>query len=166
MRYLPTGRPVLNFLQLSLLIEHPFDNMVGMRAALDLLHQGTTAVLGADIALVPVDDIGPHVLSMQLEMDRIRIAQSRLLLEADRHRIWKLSGHRSIEDWLAAKGKTTKTAASKQKQLGEALNKSKDLADAVDAGDISPDTASALLPALGSDHSGSNADLVDICKGA
>ncbi|MCU1365900.1 MAG: hypothetical protein JWN39_1539, partial [Ilumatobacteraceae bacterium] len=78
----------------------------------------------------------------------------------------KQSGHRSIEDWFAAKGKTTKTAASKQKRLGEALNKSKELADAVDAGEISPDTASALLPALGSDHSGSNADLVAICKGA
>ncbi|MCU1387063.1 MAG: hypothetical protein JWL72_401 [Ilumatobacteraceae bacterium] len=121
-----------------------FDSMVGMRAALDLLHQGTTALLGVDLALVPVDDLGPSILSMQVEMDMIRVAQSRALLEADRHLIWKQSGHRSIEDWLAAKGKTTKTAASKQRKLGEALNKSKDLADAVDAGEISPDTASAL----------------------
>ncbi|MCU1398498.1 MAG: hypothetical protein JWN62_1607 [Acidimicrobiales bacterium] len=137
-----------------------------MRAALDLLHQGTTAVAGVAIALVGVDDLGPTVLAIQMEMDRLRVVQSRVLLEADRHRIWKLSGHRSIEDWFAAKGKTTKTAASKQRKLGEALNKSKDLADAVDAGEISPDTASALLPALDSGHSGSNADLVDACKGA
>ncbi|MCU1401100.1 MAG: hypothetical protein JWN62_4209, partial [Acidimicrobiales bacterium] len=112
--------------------------MLGMRAALDLLHQGTSAVAGVDIALVGVDDLGPTVLAIQMEMDRLRVVHSRVLLEADRHRIWKLSGHRSIEDWFAAKGKTTKAAASKQKQLGEALNTSKDLADAVDAGEISP----------------------------
>ncbi len=147
-------------------MERLFDSVAGMRAALDLLAQGTTALMAADTAQVPVDDLGPHVLSLQAELDRIRIVQSRLLLEADRHRNWKQSGHRSIEDWLAANGKTTKAAASNQNRLGEALNTSKDLADAVDAGEITPDTAAALLPALGSEHSGNEADLIDVCKGA
>ena len=137
-----------------------------MRTALTTIRQGTTALLAADVAMVCADDLGPHILLMQIEIDRIRITQSRLLLEADRHGIWKASGHRSVEDWFAAKGRTTKTAASSQKRLGEALNKSKDLADAVDAGEISPDTAGALLPTLGSDTSGDLAELIDLCKGA
>ncbi|MCU1394167.1 MAG: hypothetical protein JWM34_2595, partial [Ilumatobacteraceae bacterium] len=137
-----------------------------MQSALDTIHQGTTALLAADAALLPVDELGPCILSMQAEIDRIRIAQARALLEADRHRIWMASGHRSIEAWLAANGKTTTGAAAQQKKLGEALDKSPELADAVSAGDITPDTAAALLPALGSDHTGDVAELVEACKGA
>jgi hypothetical protein len=137
-----------------------------MKSALDTIHQGTTALLTGDVALIPVADLGPAILQIQTETDRLRIVQSRLLLEADRAQIWKTGGHRSIEDWLAAKGKTTLSAAGRQKKLGEALDKSKELADAVDAGEISPDTAGALLPTLDADHSGDVAELVDACKGA
>ena len=88
--------------------------MMDMKSALDTIHEGTTALASADVV------------------------QSRLLAEADRHQIWKVSGHRSIEEWLAANGKTTLGAAGRQK-LGAALGKSKELADAVDNGEISPD---------------------------
>ncbi len=71
----------------------------------------------------------PHVLTMQAEIDRIKVVQSRLILEADRHRIWAASGHRNIEAWLAANGRTTVAAATKQKQLGEALNASRGLSN-------------------------------------
>ena len=103
-----------------------------MQFALNTIHQGTTDLLLADVALVQPDDLGPYILTMQAESDRIRIAQSRLLAEADRHRIWRVSGHRCIEDWLAANGKTTLGAAGQQKKLGAALGKSKELADAVE----------------------------------
>ena len=113
--------------------------MMDMKSALDTIHEGTTALASADVAPVCVDDLGSHIVSMQSEMDRIRVVQSRLLAEADRHQIWKVSGHRSIEEWLAANGKTTLGAAGRQKKLGAALGKSKELADAVDNGEISPD---------------------------
>lgn len=147
-------------------LERVFDIVACMKFALDSIHQGTTALLAADLALVAVDDLGPHILTIQSEIDRLRIVQSKLMLEADRHRIWFASGHRNIAAWLAANGKTTVAAAAKQKLLGEALGTSAALADAVDAGEISPDTAAALLPALASDHSGDVRELVDACKGA
>jgi hypothetical protein len=67
---------------------------------------------------------------------------------------------------LAANGKTSRSTARKQHELGEALDKSPELADAVDAGQVAPETAGALLPTLNSGHSGSAGDLVSSCTGA
>ena len=143
-----------------------FDIVTDMRATLDLLDTATDGVGVAVLAVVPVDELGPSILRLQRVMDRLRVVQSRLLLEADRHRIWEPSGHRDVAAWLAANGKTSRSTAKKQRELGEALDKSPALADAVDAGQVAPETATSLLPALNSGHSGDPADLVSSCKGA
>ena len=137
-----------------------------VQAALHHLHTSIDAVAAADLALVAVDELGPSILRLQKEIDRLRVVQSRLLLEADRHRIWAASGHRDIASWLAANGKTSRANAKRQRDLGEALDKSPALADAVDAGDIAPEAAVALLPTLNSAHCGDVGDLVDSCTGA
>jgi hypothetical protein len=143
-----------------------FDSVVVVKPALTILHTACDTVAAADVALVGVDELGPSILSLQKAMDRLRVVQSRLLLEADRHRIWAASGHRDIAAWLAANGRTSRAAAKRQRDLGEALTASPELSDAVDAGLVGPEAAAALLPTLNSAHSGDAADLVEACRGA
>lgn len=137
-----------------------------MESGLAFLATAIGGVAEIDIAVLSGDDLGRGVLQLQQYRDRLQVVQARWIAEADACRVWAASGHRDMAAWLAAKGKTSVTAAKKQKALGDALARSPELADAVDAGTITPDTADALQAALASDHSGSIADLVEACAGA
>jgi hypothetical protein len=55
--------------------------------------------------------LGPGILAVQVEMDRLKIVQARWSRAADEYRIWEASGHRDMASWLAAKAKTTKRTA-------------------------------------------------------
>ncbi len=119
-----------------------------------------------DLAVMSGEQLQRGVLAMQAVIDRERVIQSRWLAEADERNIASAAGHRDMASWLAAKGKTSKRAANKQARLGKALNAHPELADAVDAGTLSPDAADALAPTLDGEHSGNTLELVQACAGA
>ena len=82
-----------------------------MKAALGSLSASVRAVSSVDVAIVPVDSLGPGILAVQVEMDRLKIVQARWSRAADEYRIWEASGHRDMASWLAAMAKTTKRTA-------------------------------------------------------
>ena len=137
-----------------------------MKAALGSLSASVRAVSSVDVAIVPVDSLGPGILAVQVEMDRLKIVQAHWARAADEHRIWEASGHRDMASWLAAKAKTTKRTARGVAALGAALAKHGAVGDAVDAGDLSAETAEAVAAVLDREHSGDEADLVEVVKGA
>ena len=55
--------------------------------------------------------LGPGILAVQVEMDRLKIVQARWARAADEYRIWEASGHRDMASWLVAMAKTTKRTA-------------------------------------------------------
>ena len=137
-----------------------------MKAALGSLSASVRAVSSVDVAIVPVDSLGPGILAVQVEMDRLKIVQAHWARAADEHRIWEASGHRDMASWLAAKAKTTKRTARGVAALGAALAKHGAVGDAVDAGDLSAETAEAVAAVLDREHSGDEADLVEAVRGA
>ncbi len=137
-----------------------------MDPALQLLNQGLAALNAIDHTRLTNTELGAGVLAVQKVIDTLRTSQARLVHTADTRRIWADSGHRDIASWLAANAKTSVSAAKRQARLGKALDNTPALADAIDNGDLTPDTADALLPTLDSNHTGNIADLIDACTGA
>ena len=137
-----------------------------MDAVFATVDRGIADLAAVDLAVLTAEEIGRGILAMQTVMDRTRVIQARWMTEGDRRGLFTASGHRDGPSWLAAKGKTTKGAAEKQARLGQTLNNHPEVADAVDKGELSPDTVDALTPTLTGDHSGDVAELVEHCKGA
>ncbi|MEO6126504.1 MAG: DUF222 domain-containing protein [Ilumatobacteraceae bacterium] len=137
-----------------------------MDTALHLLRQGLEALRAVDTGLLATTELGTGLLHLQKLLDGLNVEHAKLMNEADRAGVHAGTGHRNIASWLAANGKTSYQRAKKQQDLGDAMNNSPELADAVANGELSPDTASELLPTLGSDHSGDIAELIGVCKGA
>ncbi len=137
-----------------------------MEVALGSLTVSVGLVAAVDCGVVPVDWIGPGILAVQAEIDRLRIVQAHWLQTGDAHRIWAASGHRDIAGWLAAKGKTTTRTARSATALGAGLAKHGAVGDAADAGDISAEVAEIVAVVLDRPHNGDEADLVADVTGA
>ena len=110
------------------------------------------------------------ILACQQLLDRVRVAQSTLIADATTNNDWAGTGARNIADWLAGATKSSYNDAKRKEQLGNALNKSKDLADAVNSGAVSPDAADALADAVNNPPDTATAadiaDLVNASEGA
>ena len=138
----------------------------GMDAAFTTIDRGLTDLAAVDLAVLTAEEIGRGILAMQAHIDRERVIQARWMAEGKQRGLFTASGHRDGAAWLAAKGKTSVGSAKRQAGLSDAMAASPALADAVESGTISPDTAEALQPTLASNHSGNLADLIDACAGA
>ena len=113
-----------------------------------------TSVAADRLADVSVDDIEAGVLRGELK--RLKGAQSRLDAQiarlthaADSAGAFIGTGARDTAEWL---GKETGTSTRKNRtaaQLGEAMSKSDELADAVTSGELSSDKATAAVGAAG-----------------
>ena len=125
-----------------------------MDAVFATIDRGIADLAAVDLAVLTAEEIGRGILAMQTVMDRTRVIQARWMTEGDQRGLFTASGHRDGPSWLAAKAKTTKGAAEKQARLGQTLNDHPAIADAVDAGELSPDAVEALTPTLVGDHSG------------
>lgn len=154
----------------ALLIEHMFDNLSVMDSTLCQLAEAATAARElADACTNPVD-IRRALIALQTHLDAITVTQATLLDTATRARAWEGTGARNIADWLAGKTNTTRSSANRKARLGAALGKSKKLAEAVDQGELSPDSAGELAslfdnpPELATDDDLD--ELIDTVKGA
>ena len=137
-----------------------------MEAAVAAISSGLDSLAAVDLAVLSTAEIGRGILAMQSHIDRERVIQARWMAEGKQRGLFTASGHRDGAAWLAAKGKTSVGTARKQAGLSDAMAASAELADAVESGVLSPDTAEALQPTLASNHTGNVADLIDACAGA
>ena len=137
-----------------------------MEAALQLHQQGLDALAAIDTSAMTPTDIGRGLLQLQKQQDRLAVIHAKFCADAAAANVHAGSGHRDLASWLAHNGKTSKGRAVRQQKLGEALNASSKLDDAVTSGDLTPDAAGELLPTLGADHSGDIDELIAACTGA
>ncbi|MGB8860219.1 MAG: DUF222 domain-containing protein [Ilumatobacteraceae bacterium] len=138
-----------------------------MRDALDLLDLAADAIAMIDPHTCTVDDVAHGALGLQRHIDRMRGLHARIVSAADAARVWQGSGARNIADWLSGLTNTSYGDAVSRVRLGEALDRSPELADAVDHGEVTAAAAEALHDAVTTPPP--NADvkgLVDAVKGA
>jgi hypothetical protein len=109
-------------------------------------------------------------LRLQHHVDRVTVIQAQLLAEIERRKAFLGTGARGAADWLAGKSKSSYGTAKKKSRLGKALGANPDLKDAVDKGDLSPDSAEALSDAVTNRPKNATDDdvkqLIDSVKGA
>ena len=135
--------------------------------ALELVELGTAAVAMIDVRGLPREGLALGALKLQRHLDRVRALHAVIVAEADRQRVWDGSGARNMVDWLAGRTNTSYGDAVSRVRLGEALNASSELNDAVANGDISAASAESLFDAVTNPPSGADiGELVDAVKGA
>lgn len=141
-----------------------------MNDALDLCDLAAAGLALFDPCTFDDDLLRSSVLRMQHHIDRVTVIQSQLLAEVDRRKAFLGTGARGAADWLAGKSKSSYGAAKKKSRLGKALGANPDLKDAVDKGDLSPDSAEALSDAVTNRPKNATDDdvkqLIDAVKGA
>ncbi len=132
----------------------------------------TAAAAAEDLVDLCVGPVSQRagLLALQRHLDRIGVTQAKLLARAEAAKAHEGTGARNAAGWLAGKSKSSLGSAKRKAELGEAMNKSKALDDAVTNGELSPDAAAALHDAVTNPPEGaSDADvdqLVDAVKGA
>ena len=136
---------------------------------------GTMRRLYADLAAVELetlelDQIGRFAIELGQGIDRLTAFHAKVVHAADERRAWEQSGARDVEEWLSNRTGTSKGAAKSRKKLGEALEKSKPLDDAVNNGELSAAAAEQLHDAVTNPPAGADEsdveDLIDAAKGS
>jgi hypothetical protein len=139
-------------------------------AALRTLDRLLTDLGALQLDTVDVDELGVLAIGLGRGIDRLTGFHAKIVHAADERRVWDGSGARDVEDWLSHRTGTSRRTATARRQLGEALDRSPALEDAVDQGELSAEAAGQLHdaivnPPLGADD-GDVADLIDAAKGA
>ncbi|MDO8364194.1 MAG: DUF222 domain-containing protein, partial [Actinomycetota bacterium] len=138
-----------------------------MREALDLLDLAADAVAMHDPHALTVDDLRDGVIGLQRHIDRVKGIHARLVAAGDSVGVWRGGGKRNLADWLSSLTGTAYGDAASRVRLGEALGASPELADAVDAGEVSAATAEVVHDAVTNPvPDGDVGELVEAVKGA
>lgn len=141
-----------------------------MNDALDLCDLAAAGLALFDPCALDDDLLRTATLRLQQHIDRVTVAQAQLLSEIERRKAFLGTGARGAADWLAGKSKSSYGAAKKKSRLGKALDANPDLKDAVDKGDVSPDSAEAVADAVTNRPKNATdddvKDLIDAVKGA
>jgi hypothetical protein len=123
-----------------------------------------------DLTAMSTDELGTFAVQLGKGVDRLTAFHAKVVHAADERRAWAGDGARDVEEWLSNKTGTSKGTAKSRKKLGEALEKSKKLDDAVNDGELSAESAAQLHdavtnPPAGADESDVD-DLIDAAKGS
>lgn len=147
-----------------------FCSVIHMRDTLELLDLAADAVAMLDPLALSHDDLALGAVGLQHHLDRVKALHARLVNAADGAGVWQAGRARSMADWLAAQTKTSYGEATSRVKLGETLDQSPELADAVDKGEVSAATAEALHEAITNPPANADAndvsDLISSVKGA
>jgi len=155
------------FLDSWLMKEHTFYMIIHMRDSLDLLDLAADAVAMLDLSLLTVDDLAGGSLALQRHIDRMKALHATVVNAADGAPVWQGTGARNMADWMAGATNTSYGDAASRVRLGEALDKSSDLADAVQKGEVSAATPETLHDAVTNPPANADVkDLIDAVKGA
>lgn len=119
-----------------------------MKRALDLCEKAADAIAAVDLRAASADSLAAGALGLQCHIDRMKALHAQVLIAADNALVWQGSGARNISDWLARETNTSYGDAISRTKLGESLEKSPELADAVCNGEITAATAETLHDAI------------------
>ena len=139
--------------------------------AVERVLAATDAVL-ADAVLVDLDTCTGHDLyrlSIQWgkTLDRLKAVHALAVHAADRRQVWFGSGARNVTDWLTTQTNTSYADAVSTVKLGDTMDASDTVTDAVLAGEMSTATATTLRDAVMAPPPGADVDaLVETVKGA
>ena len=97
-----------------------------------------------DLTVMSTDQLGALAIQLGKGIDRLTAYHGKVVHAADERRAWAGDGARDVEEWLSNKTGTSKGQAKSRKRLGEALEKSKTLDDAVNDGELSAASAEQL----------------------
>ena len=141
-----------------------------MTTALTSLDRLIADLAAVELDRVDVDELGLLAIGLGRGIDRLTGFHAKIVHAADERRAWDGSGARDVEDWLSGKTGTSRKTAKARKELGEAFEKSKDLEEAVDQGELSAEAAGQLHDAIVNPPAGTDdddlAELIDAAKGS
>jgi hypothetical protein len=147
--------------------EHLFCSVMDMDDALALLDLAADAVAMIDPHVCTVDELAGAAVAVQRHLDRMKGVHARIVAAADSARVWQGSGARNMADWLSGRTNTSYGDALSRVRLGEALDCSPELADAVEKGEITAASAEALHETVTKPPANADVtDLVQAVKGA
>jgi hypothetical protein len=147
-----------------------FDTVWFMDEILELLESAATAA--TDLVCLCTGPVSQRagLLALQSHLDKVGVAQAKLLAAAEASKAHEGTGARNSAGWLSDTSKSSFGSARKKAELGKTLSKSKTLDDAVADGSVSPDAAAALHDAVTNPPENATDDdvdsLVDAVKGA
>jgi len=147
-----------------------FDYVICMDQALQTMNRLFVDLARVELDVLDVDQLGRFAITLGQGIDRLTAFHAKVIHAADEAQSWVGSGARDVEDWLSNKTGTSRGSATTRKKLGEALDKSKELNDAVDNGELSAESAAQLHDAITNPPEGTDsddiADLIDATKGS
>ncbi len=135
--------------------------MVSMDAALGTLDRLVTDLAAVDLDALDTSQLGSFAVALGRGIDRLTACHAKVVRAADDRAVWAASGARDIEDWLASRTGTSRGTATARRKLGEALERSATLDDAVTQGSLSAEAAVQLHDAIVNPPAGVDADDID-----
>ena len=138
-----------------------------MQDSFDLLDLAADAVAMLDLSVLTTDDLAFGSLALQRHIDRMKALHAGVVNAADNARVWQGTGARNMADWMAGATNTSYGDAASRVRLGQTLDQSPELAEAVQKGEVSAATAEALHDAVTNPSAhGDDKELVEAVKGA
>src|SRR5215203_6261148 len=107
-------------------------------------HRACTQVAAIDRSACTPDELGRLVVGVGRLSDRLRAVHALHVLEADRARVWQPSGARNVTGWYAERMAVGFGDAVRIVKLGDVLERSDRVLDAVLTGRLSAATAESL----------------------
>jgi hypothetical protein len=141
--------------------------LVYMQDTLDLLDLAADAVAMLELSVLSVDDLALGALGLQRHIDRMKALHAGVVNAADSALVWRGTGARNVADWMAGATNTSYGDAASRVRLGEALDQSPELAEAVQNGEVSAAAAETLHDVVTNPpNNGDVSALIDAVKGA
>ena len=138
-----------------------------MRKTLALCDQATAALARVDLNSATPQTLALGALGLQRHIDRMKALHATVLTAADKAKVWQGTGARNIADWLSNATNTSYGDAVGRKKLADRLDKSPELADAVEKGEISAASAEAVADTINNPPEGADVgELIKAVKGA
>jgi hypothetical protein len=119
-----------------------------MSTHLDPVRSALRATAAIDVGALDRTELGELVLGLRRLLDSFEGEYARLVHHADVDRVWADGGATSLAMWISNGTGTAPGRAKRAAKLGEALEKSTDLAEAVRAGAVAADTAHEIAAAV------------------
>lgn len=147
-----------------------FDTLFFMEAALGTLDRLVADLAAVELDVLATEQLGVFAIALGRGIDRLTAFHAKVVHAADERKAWAGCGARDMDDWLASRTGTSRSTAAARRKLGEALDSSKQLDDAVTHGEMSAEAATQLHDAITNPPQGADDDdvddLIDATKGA
>ncbi len=138
-------------------IEHLYGGVMGVETALGSLDRLLTDLARVELDTLDRGELGRFAIRLGRGIDKAKYFHAKVVLEADRAQSWQESGARDAAEWLSNQTGTSRGEANSRLRLGEALETSPELSDAVDNNEITASAAEQLHDAIVNPPDGTDA---------